>query len=110
MQRIGVWLAVKKGERPLYPQFGCCIWQYVNRPLTVSILKELKGLIQSELQELFPEYTVSNLRVTVPERNTINISAQIGSYPVEFLGNAATLNMLNSQLNAALKDLGMAAQ
>ncbi len=106
-QRIGVWLAVKKGERPLFPNFGCCIWSFVNRPLTMSNLKQLKGLLQSELEELFPEYIVSNLRVTVPERNTTSVSAQIGAYPVEFLGNPATLNQLESQLARALKDLGM---
>jgi len=45
----------------------------------------------------------------VPERNTVKVEAAIGHCPVEFLGNAATLNKLNSQLNAALKDLGMAS-
>jgi hypothetical protein len=52
---------------------------------------------------------VSNVRVQVPERNTVKVEAAIGNYPVEFLGNAATLNKLNSKLNAALKDLGMAS-
>jgi phage baseplate assembly protein W len=107
MQRIAIWLAVKKGERPLHPNFGCCIRSYINKPLTMSLVKELKGRIQSELEELFPEYTVSNLRITVPERNTINIKAIIGSYPVEFLGNPASLNELNTRLNEALRDLGM---
>ena len=51
----------------------------------------------------------SNVRLTVPERNTIKVEAVIGNYPVEFLGNAPTLNKLNSQLNAALMDLGMAS-
>jgi len=37
------------------------------------------------------------------------VEAQIGNYTVKFLGNAATLNKLRSQLNAALKDLGMAS-
>jgi phage baseplate assembly protein W len=109
MQRIEVWLAVKKGERPLFPDFGCCIRSYMNKPLTMSILKALKGEIQAELEELFPEYAVSNLRVTVPARNEIDIKVNIGAYPVEFLGTAATLNELNSRLNEALKDLGMAS-
>jgi hypothetical protein len=47
--------------------------------------------------------------VQVPERNTVKMEAVIGNYPIEFLGNAATLNKLNSQLNVALKDLGMAS-
>ena len=109
-QRLGIWLAVKKGERPLHPNFGCCIWQYINEPMTYSILQALKGQIERELKELFPEYKISNLRVTVPERNAVSISAVIGIYPVEFLGNAATLNKLSSQLNRALRDLGMATQ
>jgi phage baseplate assembly protein W len=109
LQRIKVWLAVKKGERPLHPNFGCCIRSYINKPLTVSILKELKGQIQFELEELFPEYVVSNLRITVPERNAIDIKVNIGAYPVEFLGNAATLNELSTLLNKALKDLHMAS-
>lgn len=108
-QRIGVWLGTKKGERPLHPRFGCCIRDYINEPLTQSRLLDLKGQIEYELKELFPEYTVSNVRVQVPERNTIKVEAVIGNSSVEFLGNAATLNKLNSQLNAALKDLGMAS-
>lgn len=109
LQRIEVWLAVKKGERPLFPNFGCCIRSYMNQPLTMAKLKALKGQIQAELEELFPEYTVSNLRVTVPERNTISIKVNVGNIPVEFLGNEASLNELNSRLNSALADLGMAA-
>ena len=42
-QRIGVWLGTKKGERPLHPRFGCCIRDYMNEPLTMSKLKDLKG-------------------------------------------------------------------
>jgi len=109
MQRVGVWLAVKKGERPLHPDFGCCIRSYMNKPLTMSIIKALKGEIQGELEELFPEYVISNLRVLVPERNTVEIKAIINGIPVEFLGNEATLNELNSRLNHALSDLGMAS-
>jgi len=109
LQRIMIWLAVKKGERPLHPNFGCCIRSYINRPMTVSILKSLKGEIQAELEELFPEYQVSNLRVNVPARNEISIKVNIGAYPVDFLGNAAILNELNMVLNRALKDLGMAS-
>jgi len=108
-QRIMIWLACKKGERPLHPDFGCCIRSYMNMPLTMSVLKALKGQIQAELEELFPEYTVSNLRITVPARNEIAIKVYIGAYPVEFLGTAASLNELNTRLNSALKDLGMAS-
>lgn len=107
LQRIMIWLAVKKGERPIFPNFGCCIRSYINRPLSVSVLKELKGQIQSELEELFPEYSVSNLVITVPERNAINIQVNVGAYPVEFLGNAAILNELNTALKRALEDLRM---
>lgn len=106
-QRIEVWLAVKKGERPLFPNFGCCIRSYINKPLTMSILKALKGEIQAELEDLFEEYEVYNLRVTVPERNTIKVQVNIGTVAVEFLGNAAALNELNSRLKAALSSLGM---
>ena len=80
-----------------------------NESLTMSTLKALRGQVESELQELFPEYVISNVRLFVPERNTVKVEAIIGNYPVQFLGNAATLNKLNSQLNAALKDLGMAS-
>jgi phage baseplate assembly protein W len=90
-------LGTKKGERPPHPRFGCCIRDYINEPLTQSRLLDLKGQIEYELQELFPEYTVSNVRVQVPERNTIKVEAVIGNSPIEFLGNAA------------LKDLGMAS-
>lgn len=108
-QRIAIWLACKKGERPLHPEFGCCIRSYMNMPLTISVLKDLKGQIQHELEEIFPEYKISNLRITVPERNAIDIKVYVGAYSIEFLGNAASLNELNTQLNSALRDLGMAS-
>ncbi len=108
-QRIGVWLACKKGERPLYPNFGCCIRDYMNEPLTMSKLKELKGQVESELKEIFPEFTVSNVRIQVPERNTIQVEAKIGDFEIEFQGNEATINKLRSQLNNALRDLGMSS-
>ena len=110
MQRLAIWLAVKKGERPLHPQFGCVIRSYINMPLTMAVLKELTGLIRADLIDLFPEYTVSNLRITVPERNTIDIKVNIGGYDVEFVGNEANLAELRDMLNAALRDLGMAYQ
>ncbi len=106
-QRIGIWLACKKGERPLHPHFGCCIRDYMNEPLTISKLKDLKGQVEYELQEVFPEFKVSNVRIQVPERNTIQVEARIGNVDVQFLGNEATINKLHSQLKNALRDLGM---
>lgn len=108
-QRIGMWLAVKKGERPLFPNFGCCIRSYINKPLTRATLKALKGELLAELRELFPEpeLQVSNLVITVPERNTISVWAYIGNFEVLFTENEAELNKLHSQLQRALSDLGM---
>lgn len=106
-QRIAVWLACKKGERPLHPYFGCCIRSYINKPLTMAILKELKGQIQADLESLFPEYVVSNLRVIPIARNEISVEVYIGSYHIEFLGTEASLNELRTRLNAAIGDLGM---
>jgi len=111
MQRLGIWLAVRKGERPLFPNFGSCISDYINEPLTYSKLLDLKGQIERELKrDVFPEDTfkVSNVKVEVPARNEVRVSANIGNYAVEFLGNAATLSRLESQLARALSDLGMA--
>lgn len=79
----------------------------MHQPLTYAKLQVLKGQLQKELSELFPEYAVSNLRVTVPERNSIEVRANIGNQGVQFLGNPATLNALQSQLRRALTDLGM---
>lgn len=109
MQRIGIWLAVKKGERPLFPNFGCCIRGYINKPLTVATLKALKGEIIADLRDLFPEpeLQVKNLIITVPERNTISVRAYIGNFEILFTENEAELNKLNSQLQMALSDLGM---
>lgn len=111
MQRLGIWLAVRKGERPLFPNFGCCISDYINEPLTYSKLLDLKGQIERELKrDVFPEdtFTVSNVKVEVPARNEVKVSVNVGNYAVEFLGNAATLSRLESQLSRALSDLGMA--
>jgi phage baseplate assembly protein W len=109
LQRIGIWLATKKGERPLHPAFGCCIKEYINKPMTLATLKALQGAIKSDLDDLFPEYPVKNLRVTVPERNTVRIQAYVGHVEVDFLGSEPEINKLHDQLNHAMSDLGMAA-
>ena len=110
MQRLGIWLAVKKGERPLFPNFGCCIRDYINEPMTYSKLLDLQGQVERELRnDVFPEkeFTVSNVRVEPIARGEIRVSANVGNYAVEFLGNAAAINSLESQLARALSDLGM---
>lgn len=106
-QRIGIWLATKKGERPLHPNFGCCIRDYINEPLTVATLKALRGHIEAELKEIFPEFEVRNVTVSVQERNTIEVRAYVGDVQIQFAGNEATLSRLNAQLREAMKDLKM---
>ncbi len=107
-QRISIWKGTKKGERPLNPKLGCCIYDFICEPMTYSKLLDLKGQITRELSEVFPEFRVSNVRVEVLARGEVRISANIGNNEVEFLGNAAEINALRSQLQTALKDLGMA--
>ena len=106
-QRLGVWLATKKGERPLNPRLGCCIKDYFNQPLTYSKLLDLRGDLERELKAVFPEFKVSGVKVEVPERDTVKVSATIGETEIEFLGNPATISSLESHLSRVLADLGM---
>jgi phage baseplate assembly protein W len=106
-QRIAVWLATKKGERPIHPHFGCCIRDYMHTPLTIALVKEIRGKVERELKELFPETSVSMVKVEVPERNTIKVSAVVGDTSVTVTADGETLTKLNTQLRAAMRSLGM---
>lgn len=106
-QRLGIWLATKKGERPLHPEAGCCIREYYNAPLTGSKLLDLEGEITAELIDIFPEYDVQSVDVTSPDRNTVKITATIGESDVEFLVNPGEISRLEAQFSRVLSDLGM---
>jgi phage baseplate assembly protein W len=106
-QRIAIWKATKKGERPLRPRFGCCIRDYIHEPLTGSRLLDLKADLQRDLSSLFPEMTVKVLKVESWERNSVNIETMIGNYEIEIPANAEELAKLDSMLQRALSDLNM---
>jgi len=109
-QRVVVWLACRKGERPIHPKFGCCIRDFYDEPLTGSRLIDLKGALERELsKDVFPEkeFKVSGVRVNSPARNVVKCEATVGNYDVEFTTDPAILAALQSQLSRALIDLGM---
>jgi hypothetical protein len=91
----------------LNPRLGCCIKDYFNQPLTYSKLLDLRGDLERELKAVFPEFKVSGVKVEVPERDTVKVSATIGETEIEFLGNPATISSLESHLSRVLADLGM---
>lgn len=106
-QRVAIWKATKKGERPLHPNFGCCIRDYLNEPLTGSRLLDLKSDVQIELSALFPEFNVKVTQVTSSARNQVDIESTIGNFDIVIPANAGELQALNNSLNQALSDLRM---
>jgi hypothetical protein len=79
----------------------------MHTPLTIALVKEIRGKVERELKELFPETSVSMVKVEVPERNTIKVSAVVGDTSVTVTADGETLTKLNTQLRAAMRSLGM---
>ncbi len=108
-QRIAMWKATRKGQRPLSSWFGCCIRDYINEPLTAGKLRDLRADIEKELKWLFEDegFEVKNVKVESWERNTVNITAMIGNYSMEIPASSNELFRLNSQMRQAMQDLGI---
>jgi phage baseplate assembly protein W len=107
LQRIAIWKATKKGERPLSPHFGCCVRSYFNEPLTGSRLLDLRADCERDLKDLFPDFPVRNVMVNSFERNSVTISATVASYNLTIPSDATELSKLSAQLHQTLKSLGM---
>lgn len=106
-QRIGIWKATKKGERPMNGRLGCCIRDYINEPLTGSRMLDLQRDVENELKELIPEYPVANVKVWSDERNKVSISSFIGQFEVNFSASAVELDELHRNLVNSMKGLRM---
>lgn len=107
MQRVAIWMATERGERPLHPEAGCCVRDYFHKPMTATNLLDLKAQIKSELSEVFPEFSMIDVEVEALSRDDVKITSNIGDYEIEILGNPGEINTLQSQLSRVMRDLGM---
>jgi hypothetical protein len=107
LQRLGIWLALSKGERPLFPYTGCCIREYVNKPLTKSNLYDLRANLYRELSDVFPELEIKKVEVTPIDRYSIQINAIIGDVDIVLAVSGQDLSVLQRALNKVMSDLHM---
>lgn len=107
LQRVAVWLATERGERPLHPDAGCCVRDFFHMPMTNSNLLDLKAQIKSELADVFPEFSKIDVEVEALSRSDVKITSNIGNYDIEIIGNPGEISTLQSQLARVMRDLGM---
>ena len=79
-----------KGERPLNPEFGTTIRQYLFENITNNTLKNLEDSLREELTLNFPSITITNINFN-PQYDTNAINIVINYYILG--GNPNTLNI-----------------
>jgi phage baseplate assembly protein W len=68
------WFLTNQGERPLNPNYGGNLRQFIFEQISNDTLEFLQEDIQSQLATVFPSVIVDNLEVTTqPDYNTINV-------------------------------------
>lgn len=85
------WFLTNKGERPLNPNFGGNLRQFIFQQISEDTLEFLQEDINSQLATYFPGVIVDDLEVTAqPDINTINVVLQ---YQVQNTNISDTLNI-----------------
>ena len=79
-----------KGERPLNPEFGTTIRQYLFENINNNTLRNLEDSLREELTLNFPSVTVTNIKFN-PQYDTNAIDIVINYYILG--GNPNTLNI-----------------
>jgi len=85
------WFLTNKGERPLNPDFGGNLRQFLFEQITDNTLDFLEEDIQAQLKTYFPNVIVDSLEISAQEDyNTINV---VLKYSVKNTNISDTLNI-----------------
>lgn len=83
-------ILTSKGERPLNPNFGTTIRQYMFDNINSTTLLNLENTLREELTVNFPTVTITNIKFT-PQYDTNAIDIVINYYILG--GNPNTINI-----------------
>jgi len=85
------WFLTNQGERPLNPNFGGNLRQFLFQQISEDTLEFLEEDIQSQLSTVFPSVIVDSLEVTTnPDYNSITV---VLKYSVESTSISDELNI-----------------
>jgi len=85
------WFLTNQGERPLNPNFGGNLRQFLFQQISEDTLEFLEEDIQSQLSTAFPSVIVDSLEVTTnPDYNSITV---VLKYSVESTNISDELNI-----------------
>ena len=85
------WFLTNQGERPLNPNFGGNLRQFLFQQISEDTLEFLEEDIQSQLSTAFPSVIVDSLEVTTnPDYNSITV---VLKYSVESTSISDELNI-----------------
>ena len=85
------WFLTNQGERPLNPNFGGNLRQFLFQQISEDTLEFLEEDIQSQLSTVFPSVIVDSLEVTTnPDYNSITVELK---YSVESTNISDELNI-----------------
>jgi phage baseplate assembly protein W len=85
------WFLTNQGERPLNPNFGGNLRQFLFQQISEDTIEFLEEDIQSQLSTVFPSVIVDSLEVTTnPDYNSITV---VLKYSVESTNISDELNI-----------------
>ena len=66
-ESLRILLATNPGERVMHPTYGCGLKRMVFEPLSVSLLTELRSLVEKAVLFFEPRITLEEVEVQAPE-------------------------------------------
>jgi hypothetical protein len=102
-QRLLLWLATPKGERP-DPSLGCCIHDYFHQKITKDLPRRLSLDMRADLLSVFPTLNIKNINVTAVTplsggNREIECDISLGDDSLQFLANFEALDATNEIIN-----------
>jgi uncharacterized protein len=81
VQAMRLILSTYPGERPMRPDFGCRLRDFVFRATTLDTIAELTGEVRRSLLRWEPRVTIENVRVTTQEDDPSVLHVEIQYRP-----------------------------
>ncbi|MFA5452382.1 MAG: hypothetical protein WC248_02260 [Candidatus Methanomethylophilaceae archaeon] len=106
-QRLLMWLALPKGERPDSPSLGCCLHDYFHAKIDGATIRRLRLDVSSDLKSVFPDLDIKNTSVesigsTSTGNREIMIGVTLGDDDMRFIADFDNMSAINYNISSLL--------
>lgn len=113
IQKIFLWLSIKKGEIPGEPTLGCCIYKYFYKKAIPDVMGQLQGEIYYEMVTWIPELNVKSVTVRSESTNgrvdAVGVTIISGDYgTIQLDVNQNEMESMNNYLMSPISDFSQA--